>query len=315
MPRQLRSSNTISAQVEALRFAQRELVRELGITRGYERELGATLVQSHALIEIDLTPEILASELACRLLIEQSTVSRLIDRLHHSGWVAINPDKDDARRKRLSLTVAGLAQVRKGHSRANNEAVAALSLLHPSDRETIVLGLQLYGKALARKRHLDSISIRPLKRADGPAIKEIILAALNEFKVVGRPNPIQDSDLDDLAKFYRAPTGAYFVAVKDKVVIGGSGIAPIGSVTGACELRKMYVARQARTFGLGYQLLERCLAAARQLGYHRCFLNTLSRMERAIALYETAGFIRCDAPLSSQEDTSGCDRWYKLELT
>lgn len=302
------------SQVRALRFAQRELVRELGITRGFERELGATLVQCHALIEVELADGLTPGELGEKLRIEQSTASRLVDRLKDAGWVATTLDGEDARRKRVTLTAEGRAQVQRGHARANSEAAAALSLIDPRARDVVVRGLQLYAKALARKRRLDGVTIRALRRADCAAMSAVVLSTLTEFRVIGRPNAVYDADLEDLTEFYRPPQGAYFVAKENGAVLGGAGIAALPWVPGACELRKMYLKREARGLGLGRLLLDRCLGAAVAVGYRTCYLNTLSRMSEAIRLYESAGFRPCPAPATGDASGSGCDRWYRLEL-
>lgn len=304
----------LPALVDHLRVAQRALVRELGITRGFERELGATLTQCHALIEIERTVGLSPGELGDSLLIEQSTASRLVERLRDAGWVRLDVDEADARRRRLSLTPAGRRQVKRGHERADAEAAAALGLLAPSDRATVVRGLQLYAKALARKRRLDGIVIRDAVAADAPVIRDIVVAALAEFQVVGRPNPSHDGDLDDLARFYRRPHGAYFVAVENGRPIGGAGIAPLPNIRGACELRKMYLVEDARGLGLGHVLLQRCLAMAGDAGHSTCYANTLARMSDACRLYESAGFTQTASPVAKGLDSSGCDRWYALSL-
>lgn len=159
----------------------------------------------------------------------------------------------------LLLTPAGRAQVERGHARTNAEA-AALSLLAPGERSMVVQGLQLYAKAPARKRRRNGIVVRDAVADDAPTIKSIVLTALGEFKVLDRPNPHHDADLEDLVHFYRRPRGAYFVALENARVMGGAGIPPLQGVAGACELRKMYLVHESRGLGLGKLLLERCLA-------------------------------------------------------
>ncbi len=60
-------------------------------------------------------------------------------------------------------------------------------------------------------------------------------------------------------------------------------------------------------------MLDRCLAAARGRGYRRCYLETLTAMDVAQALYVKAGFQRLAAPLGATGH-SGCNRHYVLEL-
>jgi putative acetyltransferase len=179
-------------------------------------------------------------------------------------------------------------------------------LLPAAQRATVVRGVQLYAKALARLRLLGAVTVRPIRRAENAAMREIVLAAFEEFGVVGRPHPEHDRDLGNLGRHYR---GRYFVAVGDRV-LGGAGYAPLKQ--GACELRKMYLAPAARGAGLGLQLLRACLDAASKDGYRWCYLNTLGRMDRALRLYRAFGFRRVDWRPAG--DTSGCDAWYRAPL-
>jgi putative acetyltransferase len=303
-------------EVTPLRFAQRELVRELGLMRDGCWDGGATLVQNHALIEVEREDGLTAGALAERLVIDRSTASRLVERLVNKGWVAAAPDPDDRRRKRLRLTVAGRRQVGRSHAHANSEASEALGLLLPEERQAILRGVRLYAKALRRRRLLSNAVIRPVRPADNAALREIIVAALAEYGVRGRPDPACDVDLEDAHAFYTRPRCCYFVAeLPEGVVAGGAGYAPLpapGVERGACELRKMYLSPVARGTGLGLLLLRKCLEAMRSDGYQWCYLSTLGRMAPAAHLYVTAGFERVE--LTRGAIAAGCDATYRMRL-
>lgn len=56
------------------------------------------------------------------------------------------------------------------------------------------------------------------------------------------------------------------------------------------ELKRMYVAPEARGLGIGRALLARLEAEARTLGLERLVLETGTRQTEALALYRRAGF-------------------------
>jgi putative acetyltransferase len=59
---------------------------------------------------------------------------------------------------------------------------------------------------------------------------------------------------------------------------------------GVGELKRMYVAREARGKGIGRALLDRLEGEARTLGLTQLVLETGTRQVEAIALYRRAGF-------------------------
>jgi len=60
-------------------------------------------------------------------------------------------------------------------------------------------------------------------------------------------------------------------------------------------------------------MLGLCLDRARELGFRRCYLETLTGMDAAMKLYEKAGFRRLCGPVGCTGHI-GCDTHYLLEL-
>ena len=156
--------------------------------------------------------------------------------------------------------------------------------------------------------------IRPIEPGDDAAMAAIIRTVMPEFGAGGAGFAISDPEVDWMHRAYGEPRHAYFVVERDGVVLGGGGVAPLaGADDDVCELRKMYFLPQARGIGAGQAMMARCLAAARELGFRRCYLETLRGMDAAMRLYERSGFQPLDAPMG---DTGhgGCNRFYLLTL-
>lgn len=101
-----------------------------------------------------------------------------------------------------------------------------------------------------------------------------------------------EDELANLPGEYSAPRGALLLAVVDGEVAGCGALRPLDSADypNAAEMKRLYVRRAFRRFGLGRQLAEALLDAARVAGYHSVLLDTLNDMESARALYTDLGF-------------------------
>ena len=101
-----------------------------------------------------------------------------------------------------------------------------------------------------------------------------------------------DAELADLPGEYVGPHGALLLALIDGVVAGCCALRPLNSVDypNAAEMKRLYVRKAYRGSGLGRQLAEATLDAARVAGYHSVLLDTLDDMESARALYVDLGF-------------------------
>lgn len=157
-------------------------------------------------------------------------------------------------------------------------------------------------------------SFRPIRPEDDAAIASIIRSVMPAFGASGPGFAIHDAEVNAMCKAYEQPGCAYFVVEFNGRVLGGGGIAPlVGGDANTCELRKMYFLPELRGKGLGKKLLRHCLLKARELGYSKCYLETLSGMDAAMHLYEQAGF-RQIANSKGCTGHHGCDRYYEIDL-
>jgi putative acetyltransferase len=101
-----------------------------------------------------------------------------------------------------------------------------------------------------------------------------------------------DQELADLPGEYAAPRGTLLLATVDGEVAGCCALRPLDSADypNAAEMKRLYVRKAFRNFGLGRQLAEATLDAAREAGYSCVLLDTLDDMENARALYADLGF-------------------------
>lgn len=99
-------------------------------------------------------------------------------------------------------------------------------------------------------------------------------------------------ELATLPGDYAAPRGALLLAYVDDALAGCCALRPLdhADTPNAAEMKRLYVRKAFRGFGLGRQLAEATLDAARQAGYASVLLDTLDDMEAARNLYTDLGF-------------------------
>ncbi|ODV14562.1 MAG: GNAT family N-acetyltransferase [Rubrivivax sp. SCN 70-15] len=141
---------------------------------------------------------------------------------------------------------------------------------------------------------MDAPEIRLLE-ADTPALLDDARRIFAEYAAaLGVDLGFQgfEAELAGLPGEYAAPGGALLLAFVDGQLAGCGALRPLADVdyANACEMKRLYVRRAFRRFGLGRALASALIDRARGAGYSNMLLDTLDDMEAARDLYETLGF-------------------------
>ena len=112
-------------------------------------------------------------------------------------------------------------------------------------------------------------------------------------------------EIDVIPEYYAARQGGFWIATEDEAVVGMFGLERAGE--GAAELRRMYVAPEARRRGIARALLARAETECRAAGFRRLVLSTSEIQDAAIALYRAAGFrlVREEIAITENNKTVG----------
>lgn len=101
-----------------------------------------------------------------------------------------------------------------------------------------------------------------------------------------------DAELAALPGEYAPPGGALLLAFADDALAGCGAMRalPDADHANACEMKRLFVRRAFRRFGLGRVLAQALIERAVASGYSSMLLDTLDEMESARALYAMLGF-------------------------
>lgn len=135
-----------------------------------------------------------------------------------------------------------------------------------------------------------------LRVAESPEDIAAIRALLEDYQVdLGIDLCFQGfaDELRQLPGDYAEPGGLLLIATVGGAPAGCCAFRPLvaSDHINACEMKRLFVRRAFRGFGLGRLLVEQIVSRAGIAGYTTMLLDTLNDMEAARALYEDVGFV------------------------
>jgi DNA-binding MarR family transcriptional regulator len=104
--------------------------------------------EAHALAELARDPPLGQAELARRLGLEKSTVSRLVGQLAGRGWLHRRPDPDDGRATLLALTPTGQQAAADLAAARAAKFTRLLDRIPPAERAAVLGALATLTEAL-----------------------------------------------------------------------------------------------------------------------------------------------------------------------
>jgi ribosomal protein S18 acetylase RimI-like enzyme len=112
-----------------------------------------------------------------------------------------------------------------------------------------------------------------------------------------------ESELESLPGKYAPPSGVLLLGSNGQEALGCGALRRFGPThEHTCEMKRLYVRPKARGLGLGKKIASQLIQEAVCLGYCSIVLDTLYKLEAAIKLYKSLGFVRTgpyyDNPLS-----------------
>jgi DNA-binding MarR family transcriptional regulator/L-amino acid N-acyltransferase YncA len=307
-------------EINQLRQNARSVVRELGLLNDAYFEIDVTLAERHLLIELSggLFPTM--GEMGERLLLEKSTVSRLISKAVKKGYVQCTTDEKDKRRRSLQITEKGTNILNAFEPIAFTQTKEALLTLTSEEIKTVYQGVRLYAKGLRNSRlQKNKIDSEQVSQQDAGSKKieslfeiskrlselgyslelfeqkdeEGLYQIFQEVVESGSQFPYESSSLQEFRLQFFNPHGQVYVChAQDGEVVGGFYLRPNYSGLSNHIANAAYMIRATyQGKGIGSLLIKASLHLAKDLQFKAMQFNmVLSKNARAVQLYEKLGF-------------------------
>jgi DNA-binding MarR family transcriptional regulator/ribosomal protein S18 acetylase RimI-like enzyme len=284
-----------SAMVEQVRRFNRIVTQRVGALEDRFAGLGRPLGEARLLWEIGAEGCELR-ELRARVDLDSGYLSRMLRNLERDGLATVAPGGD--RRVRVArLTKAGLAEREELDHRSDEVAGSLLAPLSAAQRERLVGAMRDVERLLtASMVHVEEVD--PADPRARLCLREYGAELARRFEMGFDPAHIDPAD-------YRRPRGLMLVATLagEPVGCGALWFHP-GEPP---DIKRMWVAPEARGLGLGRRLLAE-LEARVEGGVVR--LETNRALTEAIAMYRSAGYVE----IQPFNDERYAHHWFEKRL-
>ena len=241
--------------------------------------------------------------LRSRLELDSGYLSRLLRSLESDGLITVGARHDDRRVRVARLTKAGSAERAELDRRSDALARSFLEPLTDAQRQRLVAAMHqvelLLTAALVR---IDAVD--PSHRHAQHCVDQYFAELDRRFDAGFDPAASLPAELDEL----RPPDGLFLVATLHGEPIGSGALKFHGAEP--TELKRMWVAANARGLGVGRRLLTELEERAAAGGSDTIRLETNQALTEAIGLYRSAGYREVEA----FNDEPYAHHWFEKHL-
>lgn len=236
------------------------------------------------------------SELATVLGQTHSAVSQMSRVLADHGVLAEHPDPADERRRLLRVSPKG-AQLLRDMDGIWRSIVSAVADLGEAARLDVPVAVSALEDALSQRTFSDRIAERlRVQEREAVEIIDFHPRYRDDFKRLNVEwlekhfyvEALDHQVLSHPEAEILAPGGFVFLARSKGEIVGTCALMKAGR--SAFELSKMAVTERYQGLGIGRRLLSAAISCFEQTGARRLFLESNSKLTRALTLYEAHGF-------------------------
>ena len=287
---------------QRLRRFNRTVTRRIGVLNEDYLGHGRPLAESRLLFEVGHEGADVR-DLRVRLALDSGYASRLLRALEAQGLVRVQTSSADARARRVVLTAKGRREV--DALDRDSKALADALLAPLSERQrTRMLAAMDEVEALLRA---SAVEIRMADPA-GAEAQACIGAYLDELDARFETGFDAARSVSANPHELVPPQGVFLLAWLDGTAIGCGGLKVLDEGIG--EIKRMWVAPEARGLGVAQRLLDALEDHARALSLLCVRLDTNRTLVEARALYARNGY----QEIPAYNDNPYADHWFEKRL-
>lgn len=268
--------------VQQVRSFNRTVAERIGFLE--DRFLGRARPMGESRTLWEIGPDgIEVRALRARLALDSGYTSRVLRSLERQGLVTVEASPDDRRVRRARLTMAGLAERAELDRRSDDVARGFLAPLSEGQRARLVAAMT----EVERLLHASTVSVAiedPTSPDARWCIEQYLLELNTRFEAGFDPLHSRSANAHELTP----PAGALLIARIRQQPVGCGAVR--FHADAQAELKRMWVAPEARGLGLGRRLLHELEQQARAAGVSIVRLETNRSLTEAIELYRRLGY-------------------------
>ncbi len=274
-------------RADAIRHFNRFYTRQIGALGEHLAQTEFSLSESRILYELGTTPGLTSAALRQALGLDAGYLSRIIGGFERKGLVSKSRSLTDARAAALQLTEQGAAVLASLEQAAREDIARLLQGMPVARQQQLVEAMERIQSLLGERD--SSYILRPPQPGDmGLVVQRQAQLYTREY---GWNSEFEAMVAEIVARFLREFDPAAercWIAEQAGQVIGSVFVTRHDERT--AKLRMLYVDASARGLGIGKRLVEETLRFARDSGYTRMMLWTVSVLTDARRLYQAVGF-------------------------
>lgn len=288
--------------IEQVRSFNRAVTLGTGALNDSYLGRGRPLGQARLLFEIGPEGNDIRS-LRERLGLDSGYASRLLKSLEAEGLISVESDPDDRRRRLVTLTAKGLLERAAYDALSDDLAKNLLDALSGTQRDRLVAAMA----EVERLMNAASVAIAS-EPEDSRDAKQCVAAYYKELdqRFEGGFDPGNGGYAGKPAS--KNASGVFLIARLHGRAVGCGVLKPLDAST--AEIKRMWVAPDARGLGVARRLLEALEGRARQAGMRRVVLDTNRSLLEAQAMYRKSGYHE----IGRYNDNSYADFFFEKQL-